>query len=280
MATAAADVPDDFKKCWETFNNGVAVDQGQGDEEDGTDSDSGFEQGQQQLQQEENAGEETASDAHSPAGREGGSGAARDCDVAEEGISEDSHFPREAELQGRNREAAAKLNTPWASEDEAEHISEDSYVQIGGGLQGMKRKATDKRNESQATGNEIQNEEGQDNYVSADNYVQIGGWEQGRKRKAPVTPNGVQPIGIEIQNKTSQGEYLRAENQRLRLQLVRKTKELEAEQIQRLELELHFKTEENKSLKKQNEELRAENEYYRKTVSSIWNSTRSRVPLD
>ena len=76
------------------------------------------------------------------------------------------------------------------------------------------------------------------------------------------------------------GEYLRAENQRLRLQLVRKTKELEAEQIQRLELELHFKTKENKSLKKQNEELRAENEYYRKTVSSTRNSTRTSVPLD
>lgn len=130
----------------------------------------------------------------------------------------------------------------------------------------MKREVTAKQNEPQATEIEIQNEEGQDKYVSADNYVQIGGWEQGRKRKATMTPNGVQPIGIEIQNKTSQGEYLRAENQMLRLQLVRKTKELEAEQIQRLELELHFKTEENKSLKKQNEELRAENEYYRKTA--------------
>jgi hypothetical protein len=43
----------------------------------------------------------------------------------------------------------------------AEHVFEDSYVQIGGGLQGMKRKATTERNEPQATGIEIQNEEGQ-----------------------------------------------------------------------------------------------------------------------
>ncbi|VAH56770.1 unnamed protein product [Triticum turgidum subsp. durum] len=203
MATTAADVPDDFKKWWETFNNGVAVDQGQDDDEDGTDSDSGFEQGQQQ--EEENAGEETASEAHAPAGREGAAG---DCD--EEGVSEDSRFPREGELQGRNIEGDAKLNTPRASEDEAEHVSEDSYVQIGGGLQGMKRTATAERYEPQATGNEIQNEEGQDKYVSVDNYVQ------------------------------------------------------------RLELELHFKTEENKSLKKQNEELRAENEYYRKMLYELW----------
>ena len=54
----------------------------------------------------------------------------------------------------------------------------------------------------------------------------------------------------------------------LRLQLVRKTKELEAEQIRRLELELHFMKKENEFLKKQLEELKAENEYYKKTVSS------------
>ncbi|KAE8787577.1 hypothetical protein D1007_38395 [Hordeum vulgare] len=175
--------------------------------------------------EEENAGEELASDAHAPAGREG---AARDCD---------------GELRAMNTEAAAKLNMPRASEDD---------------------------------------EEDEDKYVSVDNYVQIGGWEQGRKRKATVsvTPNGVQPIGIEIQNKTNHGECLRAENQMLRLQIVSKTEELEAKQIRRLELELHLKTEENKSLKKQNEELRSENEYYRKTVSSTRNSVRTRVPVD
>jgi hypothetical protein len=66
------------------------------------------------------------------------------------------------------------------------------------------------------------------------------------------------------------GESLRAENEMLRQQLVRKTKELEAEQIRRLELELD-KDKEIESLEKQNEELRAENECYRKTVSSTNN---------
>jgi hypothetical protein len=47
--------------------------------------------------------------------------------VAEEGVSEDSHFPREGELQGRNREAAAKLNTPRASEDEEEDEGTNKY---------------------------------------------------------------------------------------------------------------------------------------------------------
>ncbi|KAI4970103.1 hypothetical protein ZWY2020_001017 [Hordeum vulgare] len=174
----------------------------------------------------------------------------------------------EGELRAMNTEAAAKLNMPRASEDDEEdedkHVSEDDHAQIGGGLQGMKREVTAKRNEPRATEIEIKNEEGQDKYVSV---VQIGGWEQGRKRKATVsvTPNRVQPIGIEIQNKTNHGECLRAENQMLRLQIVSKTEELEAKQIRRLELELHLKTEEKKSLKKQNEELRFENEYYRKT---------------
>ncbi|KAE8801069.1 hypothetical protein D1007_23279 [Hordeum vulgare] len=155
--------------------------------------------------------------------------------VPEEGVSEDGQFQREGELRARNREAAAKLNMPWASEDDEEdedkHVSEDDHAQIGGGLQGMKREVTAKRNESRATEIEIKNEEGQD-------YVQIGGWEQERKMKATM----------------------------LRLQIVSKTEELEAKQIRRLELELHLKTEENKSLKKQNEELRADNEYYRKTL--------------
>jgi intein/homing endonuclease len=77
------------------------------------------------------------------------------------------------------------------------------------------------------------------------------------------------------------GEYLRAENEMLRLQLMLKTKELEAEQIQRLKLELDVKNKEIESLEKQNEELRAENERYRKTVSSTHNFTRIvMLPLD
>uniref|UniRef100_M8CER3 Uncharacterized protein n=1 Tax=Aegilops tauschii TaxID=37682 RepID=M8CER3_AEGTA len=146
--------------------------------------------------------------------------------VAEE-ISEDSHFQREDGLLGRNREAAAKLNTPRAS------------------------------------GDEVQNEEDQEWYVSED---KIGGGQQARKRKTTVAPNKQQMTGIKIRKKTVYGECLRAENQMLRLQLVRKTKELEAEQIRRLELELHFMKKENELLKKQLEELKAENEYYKKTA--------------
>ena len=55
----------------------------------------------------------------------------------------------------------------------------------------------------------------------------------------------------------------------LRQQLVRKTKKLEAEQIRRLNLELLLKDKKIKSLKKQNEVLRAENEHCRKTVSKL-----------
>jgi hypothetical protein len=77
------------------------------------------------------------------------------------------------------------------------------------------------------------------------------------------------------------GECPRAENEMLRLQLMLKTKELEAEQIRRLKLELDVKNKEMKSLERQNEELRAENERYRKTVSSTHNFTRIvMLPLD
>jgi peptidoglycan hydrolase CwlO-like protein len=62
--------------------------------------------------------------------------------------------------------------------------------------------------------------------------------------------------------------------------LRRKTKELEAEKIQGLELELKAKDKEIKSLKKQIGELKAENEHYKKTVRSTCNSTHIVMPLD
>uniref|UniRef100_A0A453DYM6 Uncharacterized protein n=1 Tax=Aegilops tauschii subsp. strangulata TaxID=200361 RepID=A0A453DYM6_AEGTS len=101
-------------------------------------------------------------------------------------------------------------------------------------------------------------------YVSEDNYV--GGGFRGKKRKATVTAGKLQTVGSGIPNKNAHGECLRVQNQMLRLQLVRKTKELEAEQIRRLELELHFMKKENEFLKKQLEEFKAENEYYKKTA--------------
>ncbi|XP_048567559.1 uncharacterized protein LOC125547853 isoform X1 [Triticum urartu] len=317
MADAAAAAPDELNKWWETFNNGGAV-----EDEPMVDSDSDFEQGGQGAEEEGNAGvvagechRKVEPDAHAPAGREGCSGAARDCDEKE--ISEDGHFQLEGVLPGMKREAAAGRNTPRATAAEiqsvegqaecsnAEYVSEDNYV--GGEFQGKKRKATvtagkletvgstilnknahvaeeisedshfqredglqgrnrepaTKLNTPRASGDEIQNEEDQEGYVSED---KIGGGQQGRKRKTTVAPSKEQMTGIKIWKKNAYGECLRAENQMLRLQLVRKTKELEAEQIRRLELELHFMKKENEFLKKQLEELKAENEYYKKTA--------------
>lgn len=59
------------------------------------------------------------------------------------------------------------------------------------------------------------------------------------------------------------------ENENLRLQLALKTKELEHEENQKLKLELELKNKDIESLKKQNDELKAEIEYYKKTVSFI-----------
>ncbi|XP_037404129.1 uncharacterized protein LOC119266946 [Triticum dicoccoides] len=230
---AAAAAPDELNKWWETFNNGGAV-----EDEPMVDSDSDFEQGGQGAEEEGNAGvvagechRKVEPDAHAPAGREGCSGAARDCDEKE--ISEDGHFQLEGVLPGMKREAAAGRNTPRATAAEIQSV------------------------EGQA---ECSNAE----YVSEDNYV--GGEFQGKKRKATVTAGKLETVGSAILNKNAHGECLRAENQMLRLQLVRKTKELEAEQIRRLELELHFMRKENEFLKKQLEELKAENEYYTKTA--------------
>ncbi|KAE8781367.1 hypothetical protein D1007_45407 [Hordeum vulgare] len=228
MADASAHVTDEVNKWWETFNNGGAA-----EDEPMLDSDSDFEQGEQGAEDEEEdaglvAGEcdrKVDPDAHAlaPSGREGSSGAARDCDGEE--VSDDGHFQLEGVPQGMKTESAAGRNTPRA---------------------------------------EIHNEECQEEYFSEDNYV--GGEFRGKKRKAAVTAGKLQAVGSGILNKNAHGEFLRAENHMLRLQLVRKTKELEAEQIRRLELELHFMKKENDFLKRQLEEFKAENEFYKKTA--------------
>ncbi|KAM0859479.1 hypothetical protein ACQ4PT_047173 [Festuca glaucescens] len=141
------------------------------------------------------------------------------------------------------------------SDDEA--VSGDCYVRLQGGLLGRKRKASATDSEPQITRTDIQDKQGQGDHISDEVGL------QGRKKGATVTPVKVQrTIG---HDKGAQGESLRAENEMLRQQLMRKTKELEAEQIRRLELELD-KDKEIESLEKQNEELRAENECYRKTA--------------
>nr|CDM81245.1 unnamed protein product [Triticum aestivum] len=266
---AAAHVRDGFNKWWETFNNGGAV-----EDEPMVDSDSDFEQG---AEEEEDAGErdrKVEPDALAPAGREGSSGAARDCDVAEEEISEDGHFQLESVLQGMKREAAAGRNTPRATaaetrdeegQDAEEYVSEDNYA--GGEFQAKKRKATVTTGKPQTVGSGILNQNAHVTEENCeDNHFQHEDELQGRNREAAAKLNTPWASGDEIQNEEDQGECLRAENQMLRLQLVRKTKELEAEQIGRLELELHFMKKENEFLRKQLEELKAENEYYKKTA--------------
>ncbi|VAH72428.1 unnamed protein product [Triticum turgidum subsp. durum] len=265
----AAHVRDGFNKWWETFNNGGAV-----EDEPMVDSDSDFEQG---AEEEEDAGErdrKVEPDALAPAGREGSSGAARDCDVAEEEISEDGHFQLESVLQGMKREAAAGRNTPRATaaetrdeegQDAEEYVSEDNYA--GGEFQAKKRKATVTTGKPQTVGSGILNQNAHVTEENCeDNHFQHEDGLQGRNREAAAKLNTPWASGDEIQNEEDQGECLRAENQMLRLQLVRKTKELEAEQIGRLELELHFMKKENEFLRKQLEELKAENEYYKKTA--------------
>ncbi|KAF7034909.1 hypothetical protein CFC21_045860 [Triticum aestivum] len=268
---AAAHDPDGFNKWWETFNNGGAV-----EDEPMVDSDSDFEQG---AEEEEDAGvvagerdRKVEPDALAPAGREGSSGAARDCDVAEEEISEDGHFQLEGVLQGMKREAAAGRNTPGATAAEIqnevgqeEYVSEDTYV--GGEFQAKKRKATVTAGKLQTVGSGIPNKNAHvAEEISEDSHFQREDGLLGRNREAAAKLNTPRAPGDEVQNEEDQGECLRAENQMLRLQLVRKTKELEAEQIRRLELELHFMKKENELLKKQLEELKAENEYYKKTA--------------
>ncbi|VAH56773.1 unnamed protein product [Triticum turgidum subsp. durum] len=273
---AAAAAPDELNKWWETFNNGGAV-----EDEPMVDSDSDFEQGGQDAEEEGNAGvvagechRKVEPDAHAPAGREGCSGAARDYDDQKE-ISEDGHFQLEGVLPGMKREAAAGRNTPRATAAEiqsveaecsnAEYVSEDNYV--GGEFQGKKRKATVTAGKLETVGSAILNKNAHvAEEISEDSHFQREDGLQGRSREPATKLNTPQASGDEIQNEEDQGECLRAENQMLRLQLVRKTKELEAEQIRRLELELHFMKKENEFLKKQLEELKAENEYYKKTA--------------
>nr|XP_051194641.1 uncharacterized protein LOC127307914 isoform X3 [Lolium perenne] len=140
-----------------------------------------------------------------------------------------------------------------------EEVSEDAYVQLQGDLLGTKRKAVTTHAELQSTRTEIQDKQDRDEYIGEDKCVHIGGRLQGMKWEATATPSKLQrTIGTEIYDKNAQGECLRAENEM--------PNELEAQQIRRLELELNLKTREIKSLKKQNEELRIENEYYRKTA--------------
>jgi hypothetical protein len=59
------------------------------------------------------------------------------------------------------------------------------------------------------------------------------------------------------------------ENENLRLQLALKTKGLQHQENQRLKLELVLKTKVVESLQKQNEQLKAENEHLKRTVSFV-----------
>ncbi|KAB8079949.1 hypothetical protein EE612_000264, partial [Oryza sativa] len=86
------------------------------------------------------------------------------------------------------------------------------------------------------------------------------------------TPHKLQIAEVEIKSKEVQAlvlaqdaQRISQENENLRLQLALKTKELEHEENQKLKLELELKNKDIESLKKQNDELKAEIEYYKKT---------------
>ncbi|KAM0850642.1 hypothetical protein ACQ4PT_052943 [Festuca glaucescens] len=220
FSNGAPRVPDKARRWWETFSNGAAVDEGEEEEEPDVDSDSSFEE-------EEEEGEQKAG-----------------------AVASESH---------REMAAARVARKGTSGHGDEEEVSEDAYVQLQGGLLGTKRKAVATHAELQSTRTEIQDKQDHDEYIAEDKCVHIGGRLQGMKREAIVTLGKLQrTIGTEIYDKNAQGECLRAENEM--------PNELEAQQIRRLELELNLKTKEIKSLKKQNEELRIENEHYRKTI--------------
>ncbi|CAM0957427.1 unnamed protein product [Alopecurus aequalis] len=109
---------------------------------------------------------------------------------------------------------------------------------------GKMKAAAQARVQEQSSCGRAATRHGDEAEVSEDGNVQTQGvFLLGRKRKAIVTSSKPQTTGT-IHDKNDQGECLRAENEMLRLQLVRKTKELEAEQIRRLELELRLKNKE------------------------------------
>ncbi|XP_071680850.1 uncharacterized protein, partial [Lolium perenne] len=197
-----------------------------------------------------------------------GGAANRHSDDAEEYVPDHYYVQLQGGLLGRKWNAIATHVEPQTTgkkiQDEQDGaVSGDCYVRLQGGLLGRKRKASATDSESQITRTDIQDKQGQGEHITDEVGL------QGRKRGATVAPVKVQrTVG---HDKGAQGESLRAENEMLRQQLVRKTKELEAEQIRRLELELD-KDKEIDSLEKQNEELRAENECYRKTAKPPGNA--------
>ncbi|KAF0918311.1 hypothetical protein E2562_023384 [Oryza meyeriana var. granulata] len=139
-----------------------------------------------------------------------------------------------------------------------EEVSEDDYAQFGGGLGRRKRKATVTRHKLQIskveTPHKLQNSE-----VEMPHKLQLSKVE---------TPHKLQISDIEIKSKEVQdARRISQETENLRLQLTLKTKELEQEENQRLKLELDLKNKEIESLRKQNDELKAENEYYKKTCA-------------
>uniref|UniRef100_A0ACD5U6K8 Uncharacterized protein n=1 Tax=Avena sativa TaxID=4498 RepID=A0ACD5U6K8_AVESA len=232
MAATTKDVhvPDEARRCWDTFSNGKQV-----DEEPEVDSDSDFEQ---VAEEEQNAGVAAS--------------------VSGGKMATAAH----ARVEDQSSGAAA------ARDGDEEEVSEDGNVQTQVRyLVGRKRKAVVTRSKLETIGTEIHDKNGQEERISEDNHIKVGGGLQGWKRVITATPCKLQTAtGTEIQNMKGQGECLRVENEMLRLQLVHKTKELETEQIRRLSLELQLKNLEIMSLKKQNEALRAENEHYRKTA--------------
>ncbi|KAM0916167.1 hypothetical protein ACQ4PT_010273 [Festuca glaucescens] len=232
----AAHVPDEVRSWWDTSSNSLTVYEGEEGEEPEVevDSDSDFER---VAAEEENAGV-----------------AASESDGK---IVAAANARVEEQISGG---AAA------ACHGDEEEVYGDCYVQQGG-LLGRKRKAIDK---PRTTGAESQDAKCHGikmywlplvaigEHISEDDHAHAGGGLQLRMREA--TPS--KPQMATGQDKS---ECLRAENEMLRQELECKTKELQAEQIRGLKLELKLKNKELESVKKQIGELRAENEHYSKT---------------
>uniref|UniRef100_A0A0E0BX31 Uncharacterized protein n=1 Tax=Oryza meridionalis TaxID=40149 RepID=A0A0E0BX31_9ORYZ len=143
-----------------------------------------------------------------------------------------------------------------------QEVSEDEYVQVGV-LERRKRKATVTPGKLQISKIETPHKL-QISEVQPPHNLQIS---------EVQTPHNLQISEVEIKSKEVQAlvlaqdaQRISQENENLRLQLALKTKELEHEENQKLKLELELKNKDIESLKKQNDELKAEIEYYKKTT--------------
>ncbi|KAK3160338.1 hypothetical protein QOZ80_1BG0058200 [Eleusine coracana subsp. coracana] len=233
---ATADVTEEARAWWLRFNNGVAVDdEGEvsEDEEDG-----------QCAARGDHAGTAAAIVAGGEAEAAYGDWGAMGSEEVSAKMAERGGSGKKAETKAAGPDAGAaaddgierRSNAGLVCRAVVPEISGGNYEQLGTGLPQRKRKGIPKRIKLHVDGTEIHKDIAQ-------------------SKCRCVVAMGANRIHME--------------NENLRLQLTLKTKELEHEKNQRLKLELILKTKEIDSLQKQNEELKAENERLKKTVSFV-----------